>query len=133
MTRYFYPAARAHHAYSMAIDFGMKFEKRDGFWTPEGLLTVTGAGGYLIDIAQESHQLLLPRAGDVIRFGDNQGHSEPYVVVDTDFTDDFFGNVALLEAGEASWWFWGDLFDKSIIQRGGVAFHWPESAERQPL
>lgn len=62
---YFYPVSCAHHAFCMAIDFGMKFTKRDGFWTPEGLLSVTGAGGYKIEIAEESLGLLEPRVGDI--------------------------------------------------------------------
>ena len=28
MTRYFYPASRAHHAYAMALDFGMQFDEQ---------------------------------------------------------------------------------------------------------
>ena len=63
---FFYRVSRAHHAYSMSIDFGMKFAKRDGFWTPEGLLHLTDAGGYKIEIAEESLGLLEPRVGDLV-------------------------------------------------------------------
>jgi hypothetical protein len=35
-TRYYYPASRAHHAYCMALDFGMEFEKRFGKWDRMG-------------------------------------------------------------------------------------------------
>lgn len=100
MTRFFFPTSRAHHAYSMAIDFGMKFEKADGLWTPEGLLNVTGAGGYRIVVAQLSMSLLEPQVGDIV------GFREGRVVRVSKVTD----------ANR----------HRPIIQRNGIAFHWPE-------
>ena len=44
MKRAFYPASRAHHAFSMAIDFGMRFKMRNGFWSLEGLALMDRAG-----------------------------------------------------------------------------------------
>src|SRR4051794_30555018 len=101
MTRYFYPASRAHHAYAMALDFGMRFKKRDGLWATESLPEIRGAS-YQIEVADESLDLLLPRAGDVIRFGDDKRSAEPHLVVEADFSDTEFPDIALLEPSEPS-------------------------------
>lgn len=60
MTRYFYPASRAHHALCMALDFSMQFQKRFGIWDTEGLMHLRGASLYKIYLTPESqHQLYL--------------------------------------------------------------------------
>lgn len=108
MTRFFYPACRAHHAYCMALDFGMKFEKRNGFWTPDGLLAITGGGGYRISVARESESLLEPQAGDTAQHPMN-------------------GNCHVLTGSSCFDWFHSS--GMKIIQRNGIPFHWPESAD----
>src|ERR1700733_5834003 len=67
--RYFYPASRSHHAFAMAIDFGMRFKKRNGFWLTESIPYITGAN-YQIEVAEESLHLLEPVKGDIV-FYDN--------------------------------------------------------------
>ncbi len=65
MSRFFFPASRAHHAYCMAIDFGMEFERRFGKWDRESLIHVRGAGGYKLYVDSESLPLLKPQEPDV--------------------------------------------------------------------
>ena len=105
MNRYFYPANRAHHALSMAIDFGMKFKNRSGFWTSEGLLGVTGAGGYRIEIAEESLHLLEGQPGNLYLIDGSQ----VTIVVDE--------NLCLK---------WDERPDGEIIRRNAISFHYPE-------
>ena len=124
--RPFYPATRAHHAYVMALDFGMKFAKRDGFWTPEGLLTVTGAGGYRIEIAEESLALLEPRVGDLTT--QDYRPSRYFTVREDNATYCAAESVAVSYAAE--------LIGKGhlkIIHRDGLSFFWPEQAKAEAV
>jgi hypothetical protein len=130
--RYFYPSSRAHHATCMMIDFGMKFKKRNGFWTPEGLLSITGAGGYRIEIAEESLHLLEPVKGDIV-FYDNLHGGEAWdefkcLIEATDERYPYIGTgqtLMLMDSGEHP--YRSQL--RRIIQRGGKPFHWPEQDE----
>jgi hypothetical protein len=122
---YFFPAARAHHAYTMALDFGMKFAKRDGFWTPEGLLTITGAGGYRIEIAEESLGLLEPRVGDW--FIEN-GQGDILLCTGREGGMIQYRNIGSKIKRTGSM---GVLCYKSIIQRDGKMFHWPEQEKAE--
>ena len=109
--RFFFPASRAHHAFAMAIDFGMRFKKRNGFWTPEGLLGITGGGGYRIEVAGESIHLLQPRQGDLIRWHNPtawDSHVHRFSLLYND--EPIHADNRLLE----------------IIQRNGLPFHYPE-------
>jgi hypothetical protein len=114
MTRCFYPANRAHHAYVMAIDFGMKFKKRNGFWSPEGLLGITGAGGYRIEVAEESLSLLEPEMGDWILQRRVMPHTGiDYVRMLQWSSECLMDGVRLLATDH-------------IVLRGRKPFHWPE-------
>lgn len=101
MTRYFYHASRTHHAYCMARDFGMEFEKRFGKWEPEGLLHIDPASSYRLYVHPDSLHLLEPKVGDFIvdAYGDvwTKGNPPPP-----------------MREGD------------KIIQRNGIAFMWPE-------
>jgi hypothetical protein len=103
MTRYYYPASRAHHAYCMAKDFGMEFERRFGKWTPEGLLNITQAD-YRIYIHPDSVHLLEYRANDLVE-------------------KDLLSKQCwfLLDPNERHFY---EI--TKIIKRDGKAFHWPE-------
>jgi hypothetical protein len=113
MTRALYPACRRHHAYAMTVDFGMKFKTRNGFWTPEGLLGITGAGGYRIEVAEESMPLLDPHEGD-------QG-------IDTYGLQCYFTNGVWMVPHPVSSTAdeWATL-PVVIDKRDGKAFQWPE-------
>lgn len=100
MKLYFYPASRAHHAYCMALDFGMKFKTtKDSLWEPEGLLHIRGASGYKIMVAEESMHLL-------------ESNDE------TDLTVN--GLTRAVDANPVS------KEANRILQRNGIPFHWPE-------
>ena len=103
---WFYSASRRHHAYAMAIDFGMKFEKQNGFWTPEGLLHISGAGGYKIVVAKESLHLLEPQIGDLLEL--RCGGAALLLTTLSENARSGFGR---------------------IIQRDGLPFNWPERDE----
>jgi hypothetical protein len=115
MTRYFYPASRAHHAYCMARDFGMEFERRFGKWEPEGLLHIDPASSYRIYVHRDSLHLLDPRKGDVVINPDGC----PAWVGARGFYEDFgiTGEVA---------WYGIRTGAASIATRDGKPFHWPE-------
>jgi hypothetical protein len=120
---YFYPASRAHHAYVMSIDFGMKFRKKSGLWTPEGLLTVTGAGGYKIEIAEESLGLLEPRVGDLVSFVD--GHAAKVGNLSKRHPETFqvYGGTMTFDTKASR--------IKTIIQRDGKPFQMPEQEKAE--
>jgi hypothetical protein len=99
---WFYPASRAHHAFCMAIDFGMKFRTtKGGLWEPEGLLHIQNPA-YRIEIAEESLHLL---------------EIDPK----TDLTLKGIGGVPSDSTGYRD--------QNRIIQRDGIPFHWPEHEE----
>ena len=108
MSRFFYPASRSRHAYAMSIDFGMRFEMRNGFWTPEGLLTVTGAAGYKLVVARECESLLLPRQGDGILWRNPSA-------IDNEW------RWAIMDANPIN-----PENEYRILRSNGIAFHWPE-------
>lgn len=109
--RFFYPASRAHHAYGMAVDYGMEFERRFGKWEPEALLHILGAKDYRICVHADSLHMLEPRVGDVIytRIGCGQ------ISVEEMLSDEraALATYIIQRGGK-------------IIQRGGVPFHWPD-------
>jgi hypothetical protein len=134
MTRYFYtdPLAAAW----MAKHFGMEFHDEAGdAITIEVLLDDAIHGEQVRNhVHPDSLPLLQPQAGDVVRFGDDRGHAEPRLVVEADFSgspDD--DNIAVLSSFEPSWWNWNVVVQKSIIQRDGKAFMWPESEDANGL
>jgi hypothetical protein len=127
MSRFYYPAQRAHHAYTMALDFGMKFEKGSGFWTPEGILTVTGAGGYKLVIAEESIRLLEPHVGDVIRW--TSSHGEPWEELHHRVITRGSPELHLFDTSAAKRSLSKRSLRASISERNGIPFHWPESSE----
>lgn len=58
MPRYFFPASRAHHAYVMARDFGLEFERRFGKWEPAALLHLSGTADYRIYVHPDCTHIL---------------------------------------------------------------------------
>lgn len=119
MKRYFYPASRAHHAYCMAIDHGMEFERRFGKWEPEGLIHLAGATGYKIAIHPDSLHLLEPQDGDVgIWDQEWSGHRDEgrfsYPVIGRYASNEPYTSVDYRPPMH------------TIIQRNGKPFHWPE-------
>ena len=59
--------SRAHHAYSMAVDHGVKFVMRNGqFWTPEGIAAIDRTLNYKFVVSPCTEHLLEPRLDDVL-------------------------------------------------------------------
>jgi hypothetical protein len=119
--RFFYPAARAHHAFCMAKDFGMEYERRFGQkWEPEALLHISGANEYRIYVHADSLGLLEPRVGD-------------YCVIDNERVErcgeaitykEIGGNLRNVILMDGSYRLRTEV--RRIIQRNGTAFHYPE-------
>lgn len=108
MTRYYFPATRAHHAFCMAADFGMRFERRNGLWSLEGLKDIDAASDYRIYVHPESVGLLEPQDLDILHR--TNGYCQTVGV--------HIGipkTLAQLADGAV------------IIQRNGLPFYWPES------
>jgi hypothetical protein len=128
MKCHFYPASRSHHAYCMAVDFGMKFKFRDGVWSHEGLIHIDRSGSYKIEIAEESIHLLEPQHDDLVCLGDDLIF---WVCADDAFWQKNKDDPALKYnfIGLASAQCHFDDANAKIIQRNGVAFHAPESEE----
>lgn len=105
--RYYYPASRAHHAYCMAVDFGMEFEMRSGKWSLDGLKNIDPESSYRIYIHPDSLHLLAPNKDDLMR---SSGGSLFQFGSGLETYDGFHGDDEPL-----------------IIQRNGIAFMWPES------
>jgi hypothetical protein len=119
--RFFYPQDRIHHAYCMAIDFGMRLQVeypggalRDV--TKRELLSVklTGWTADKFFIHPDSLTLMEPLPGDVVQV---------------------FGQVGFVPEGDGFVERYAQKLAKSncqphatgrIIQRNGKAFHWPE-------
>lgn len=95
----------------MALDFGMKFKKRNGLWLTESLPQIAGAS-YQIEVAEESLHLLEPQVGDILR-GDE--HNVPSIrFMDVPDAEQMGAGAAMMRRGF------------KIIQRNGIPFHWPE-------
>ncbi|WP_020472387.1 hypothetical protein [Zavarzinella formosa] len=124
MTRYSYPVSRKHHAYSMAIDFGMKFVTRNGFWSPEGLMGITGSGGYRIVVADESHPLMQPRVGDIIRWISSCG--EPWEELHHRVVAHGSPDLHLYDIDAAKRTLAKAVLQSSISERNSIPFHWPD-------
>jgi hypothetical protein len=107
MTRFYYPVSRSHHAFCMAVDFGMEFANRFGKWQRDSLVHLTGATGYKLYVHEDSLGILEPRVGDL---------------------GIIYGNVPAVFDGTA--WCVGDSRETSefdrIIQRDGLPFHYPD-------
>jgi hypothetical protein len=108
MTRWFFPASRAHHALCMMLDHGMQFIMKGERWTAEGLANIDRTSDYKIIVAPESEHLLMPQTDDLIVFFDGTRNIR-------------WGDLVLLEC---QWQRRSD--DASIVQRNRLAFHWPE-------
>ena len=129
MTRFYYPTSRAHHAYSMAIDFGMEFEKRFGKWDRDALVHLSGATGYKLYVDEGTLHLLQPRRGDLV-FYDNLHGGEAWDEVSGIITPDderypYIGTgepLMLMDSGEHP--YVKEL--RRIIQRNGIPFHYPD-------
>lgn len=119
MTRFYYPSSRAHHAYSMALDFGMEFEKRFGKWDTDSLLHLSGAIGYRICLHGESVNLLEPREGDLLKVWFSRPACAGPLAID------YF--VLSCPWGEAE--FALEYEGHQVLQRNGKPFHWPEREE----
>ena len=131
MTRAFYPAARSHHAFAMAIDFGMRFKMRNGFWSPDGLLGIDRASIYQIEIAEESLALLEPQSGDIVFYANLVGGEAwdefRYLVTPDDERYPYVGTgeaLMVMDSGEHP--YRKEL--RRIIQRDSKPFFWPEQA-----
>jgi hypothetical protein len=107
MTRFFFPASRAHHAYSMAIDHGMECATRFGKWPTDGLLYVTGK----LYVHLDSWGLLEPRVGDVLYTRMKQGGISIEEITCEERQEKAHHLIA--RGGR-------------IIQRNGIPFHHPE-------
>lgn len=125
MTRYFYPASRAHHAKCMAIDFGMIFitpedeEYQEETYTADNLeMAFEVHGAEKVYVHPDSLHLLDTKRGDWLSIGremvrccrvDQAGSSLIIPII----------------------WYEGEEYlaqpKTPVVQRNGIAFHWPES------
>lgn len=120
MTRYFFPASRAHHAYCMARDFGMEFEQRFGKWPVESLPHIDPGSNYRLYVHPDSLHLLEPVVRDVIKQWGSLAGVPIYDIGERNGKPCYFmpdGSFNHFDSCE------------KIIQRNGIAFHWPESEE----
>lgn len=95
----------------MAIDFGMQFKKRNGLWSLESLPHLIGMNSQ-IEVAEESLHLLKPQEGDRL--------SDGYLVVWNNPSPKVYQRRLYLAEADIAKGQYG------IIQRNGIAFHWPE-------
>ncbi len=117
MIRFFYPASRAHHAYAMCIDHGLMFETRNGFWSLEGILSVTGAADYKLVVAKECEHLLEPRDTDLVLYHEQIGEN---------FGSEGAGPFSFVRREQA---FLEGRMTVRILQRDGYPFAVPERGE----
>ena len=121
MPRYYYPASRAHHAYVMAKDFGMEFERRFGKWEPEALLHLTGGSEYRIYVHAESLDLLEIRIGDLLDVVHPNGTGSLY-----EKKFQLVADEGVRLTIENNWKLRYPDVEYRIIQRQGIAFSMPE-------
>lgn len=136
MTRAFYPASRAHHAFAMAIDFSMRFKMRNGFWSLEGLAAIDRTSSYQIELAEASLHLLEPQDGDGVEFDRWHWERQRDPDVRDVPTQSHFGKVRVAGAWKSVTSLgigWDEVkpdepfsLPVKIIQRKGIAFHWPD-------
>ena len=116
MSRFYYPACRSHHAYVMAVDFGMEFANRFGKWQRESLVHLTGATGYRLYVHEDSLGLLEPRVGDVVETTISYRCVRVYGIK-TEEGYRFSGGEVLPASR---------CHSTKIIQRQGVPFYYPD-------
>jgi hypothetical protein len=124
--RFYYPASRAHHAYCMAKDFGMEFERRFGQkWEPESILHIPAASEYRIYVHADSLHLLEPQVGDILNWQTFKG--EPWWEDHLRYIYPPQGTHDVFTVETASLMLRKPELSARIIQRQGLAFHWPEA------